>query len=209
MQTVPGPARTANPLDFLQAAYGGIIALFAALHLLLEGSVVISPLLTNGIARLLEATYIAHIAAPLLILLLLLHFFLAARRMPLQNGELSAFIRHSLRLKEEDTWLWLVQVGSGMVILVFVFSHILLVMTNLPIDVARSAARLRQGWIFFYALFLPCVILHSGIGAYRIGVKYGFCPRDQRARWRKTVRIAMGCYFVLGLLGLLRIWFLE
>lgn len=197
-----------NKLDFLQAVSGAALALFVAIHLLLESTVIISPVLANGIAWFFEATYIAQVAAPLIILLVLFHFYIAARRMPLRSGELPTFIRHSRQLKETDTWLWLVQVGTGVVILVFVFYHIFLVMTNLPIDVTRSSARLHQGWIWFYLIFLPCVVLHTGIGVYRLGVKYGFCPRDERARWRKAVWIVTGCYLVLGLLGLLRVWFL-
>jgi fumarate reductase subunit C len=208
MQAYSGPARRPNKLDFLQAVSGGTLALFVAVHLLLESTVIISPTLANGIAWLLEETFVVHIVAPLVLLLVIFHFYIAARRMPLRSGELPTFIKHCRQLKEQDTCFWLVQVGTGVLILVFVFYHILLVLTNMPIEVVHSSARLHQGWIFFYLLFLPCAVLHSGIGVYRLGVKYGFCPRPLRARWRKGVWAAIGCYLVLGLLGLTRVWFL-
>ena len=43
------PADARTRLDFWQAASGALLALFVCIHLLLEGSVVISPALTNGI----------------------------------------------------------------------------------------------------------------------------------------------------------------
>ncbi len=80
-------------------------------------------------------------------------------------------------------------------------------MTDLPISVARSAARLHAGCLAFYIVFLPCVILHTGIGVYRIAVKYGICTSATRQVWRKRIWIVMACYFVLGCLALARVWF--
>ena len=202
----PSDARTR--LDFWQAASGALLALFVCVHLLLEGSVVISPALTNGIAWLLEATFLTQIVAPLIVLLVIFHFWIAARKMPFRTNELGIFVRHSRSLREADTWLWLAQVFTAVVILVGVFFHVYTVMTNLPINVAGSAKRLHDGWLAFYVVFLPCVILHTGVGVYRLAVKYGVCTKAERVRWRRWIWIVMGCYLVLGVLALTRIWFL-
>ena len=37
-------------------------------------------------------------------------------------------------------------------------------MTDMPITTAGSARRLHNGWLLFHAVFLPCIILHTGIG---------------------------------------------
>ncbi|MGE9985177.1 succinate dehydrogenase/fumarate reductase transmembrane subunit [Desulfovibrio sp. SGI.169] len=202
------PADVRSRLDFWQALSGAVLALFICVHLILEGSVVISPRLTDGIAWLLEVTYMAQIAAPCLVLLILFHFWIAARKMPFRAGELGVFTRHSKSLREADTWLWLVQVFTAVVILAGAFFHVYTVMTDLPITVAGSAKRLHAGWLAFHVIFLPCVILHTGIGVYRLAVKFGICSRAGRDRFRKILWIVMGCYLALGTLALSRVWFL-
>ncbi|MCR5170961.1 MAG: succinate dehydrogenase/fumarate reductase transmembrane subunit [Desulfovibrio sp.] len=194
-------------LDFWQAASGALLALFICVHLVLEATCIISPKLTNGIAWLLEATYLAQIAAPAIVLLIVFHFVIAARKMPFRANELGLFVRHSRSFKELDTWLWLVQVATAVVILVGAFSHVFTVMTDLPIVAAKSAARMHAGWAAFYAVFMPCVVLHTGIGVYRIAVKFGYCTAATRPAWKKWAWIAMGAYFVLGLGAIIRTWF--
>ena len=195
-------------LDFLQAVSGALLACFIGVHLLLEGRVIISPALTDGIALLMEETYIAHVAAPAILLLIVFHFYVAARKMPFRAKELRIFINHSRQMRHGDTWLWLVQAATAILILLFAFFHIYGVMIALPIETARSAARLHGGWLAFYLALLPAVILHTGIGIYRLGAKYGFCTRANRTRWRKGLWLIMGAYLVLGLLGLTRVWLL-
>lgn len=208
MDMYRGVVTQPHRLDFPQAVSGVLLACFIGVHLLLEGSVIVSPALTDGIARLLEETYIAQAAAPLIVLLIVFHFCIAARKMPFRAGELRTFIAHSKEMRHADTWLWLVQVVTAVIILVLAFSHVYGVMLDLPIASARSAARLHGGWLAFYLVLLPAVILHTGIGVYRLGVKYGLCTRANRARWRKALWLGMGGYLALGLLGLIRVWFL-
>ncbi|QCC86220.1 succinate dehydrogenase/fumarate reductase transmembrane subunit [Desulfovibrio desulfuricans] len=202
----PVDARTR--LDFWQAASGAVLALFVCVHLVLEGTVVISPALTNGIAWLLEVTMLAQVAAPVIVLLILFHFYIAARKMPFRANELGVFVQHSKGLRELDTWLWLVQVFTAIIILAGAFYHVYSVMTDLPINAAGSAKRLHSGWLAFYVFFLPCVILHTGIGAYRLAVKFGLCVKATRAAWRKWTWVVMGCYLLLGAAALTRVWFL-
>ena len=116
-------------------------------------------------------------------------------------------MRHSRAFKERDTWLWLVQVFTAIVILVCAFAHVWAVMTNMPIESAKSAARLHSGWLAFYALFLPCVVLHTGIGLYRLGVKFGVCTSGTRQAWTKWAWIGMGAYFLIGVAAIARTWF--
>lgn len=194
-------------LDFWQALSGGVLALFVCVHLVLEGSVVISPKITNTIGWLMEETYVAQIAAPIILLLIVFHFWIAARKMPFRSGELQIFVDHSKALKDLDTWLWLVQVFTAIVILVGAFFHIYGVMTEMPITVEQSHIRLTHGWILFYVVFLPCTILHTGVGIYRIGVKYGMIVKERRCFWRKVIWAGMGCYLLLGICALTRVWF--
>ena len=202
------PVDDRTRLDFWQAASGAVLALFVCVHLVLEGTVVLSPALTNGIAWLLEVTMLAQVAAPVIMLLILFHFYIAARKMPFRANELGVFVQHSKGLRELDTWLWLVQVFTAIIILAGAFYHVYSVMTDLPINVAGSTRRLHSGWLAFYVFFLPCVILHTGIGVYRLAVKFGFCVKATRPVWRKWTWIVMGCYLLLGAAALTRVWFL-
>lgn len=208
MRATPrSPADVRVRLEFWQAVTGGCLALFVAVHLLLEGSVVISPSITNWIGWIMEEAYLAQVAAPAVLMLILVHFWLAARKMPFRAGEARIFISHSRALRDLDTWLWLVQIASAIIILFGAFFHIYGIMTELPITVESSHLRLHGGWILFYTVFLPATILHTGIGIYRIGVKYGIISGARRCFWRKAIWAVMGCYFLLGCCALTRVWF--
>ncbi len=204
---VKNPREILSRLDFWQAVSGAILGIFVCVHLVLEGTVVISPGITNWIGWIMEETYVAQLVAPFILLVIVFHFWIAARKMPFRSGELQIFTQHSMALKDLDTSLWLVQVVTGVVILVGAFFHIYGVMTDLPIEVQKSYERLHHGWILFYVVFLPCTILHTGIGLYRIGVKYGFISKKARLFWRKLIWILMGCYLLLGTCSLTRVWF--
>lgn len=205
---IVSPGEVRSRLDFWQALSGAILALFICVHLVLEGSVVISPKITNWIGWILEETYIAQIAAPVLLLIIVFHFWIAARKMPFRAGELQVYFSHSSELKDFDTTLWLVQVFTAVIILVGAFFHVYTVMAEMPITVLKSSERLHMGWVMFYVFFLPSCILHTGVGIYRIGVKYGFISRARRFFWRKVIWIAMCCYMLLGICAITRVWFI-
>lgn len=205
--TPRSPGEVLSRLDFWQALSGAILALFVCVHLVLEGSVVISPNITNAIGWIMEETYMAQVAAPVILLIILFHFWIAARKMPFRAGELQVFVSHSSSLRDLDTWLWLVQVVTAIVILFGAFFHVYTVMADLPITVERSHLRLLNGWVLFYIFFLPCTILHTGIGVYRICVKYGIVSKAGRLFWRRVIWILMACYLLLGTCALTRVWF--
>jgi fumarate reductase subunit C len=173
-------------------------------------SVIVGPGVMNAIAHFFEATYMAQLGGPVIGLLFLFHFFLAARKIPFTTAEQRAIWNHSNRMAHTDTWLWLVQVVSAMIILVMGVAHMWVVLTDLPITAAKSAARIQTGfWLAFYLVLLPLVELHVGIGFYRIGVKWGFIKREGRKGFKKSENILTLTFVVIGLLTLLRFWFLK
>ena len=198
-----------NRLDFIQAVSGALLILFLWAHLLLVSSVIISPSLMNWIGWFFEVTYMAQIGGPIVLLLIIYHFVIAARKMPFRAGELCVFWKNAKQLRHKDTWLWLVQVFTALVILVMASIHIYTVLTTLPITAARSATRVQEGWLPFYLLLLPMAELHVGIGFYRLGVKYGYITRDTRARWQRNEYAMTGIFIVIGLLTLARLYFLA
>lgn len=191
-------------MDFAQALSGVLLALFTLMHLLLVSSAIISPSLMNGLGWILEETYLAQIGAPLILLLMVAHFVIAARKMPFQVGALSVFYRHSKTMRHCDTWLWLAQVTTAVVVLVMVSIHIWVILMNLPITAESTALREQNGWTPFYVVLLACVGVHLGIGLFRVGVKYGYITDATRVMWARRTWYLIGAYICLGLISIVR-----
>lgn len=194
------PRRT----DFWQALSGVLLIIFILMHALFVSSVLISPKLENAIAWLLETIGIAYIAGPAVLALMVWHFWLVARKMPFRQGELCVFWQHARAMRHQDTWLWLVQVITGVIVIVMVSIHLYAMMTAWPHTAEHSAQRVQSGWLTFYLVLLPAVQLHMGIGFYRLGVKYGYITSAKRKRGWQYACILMGTLIVLGVLTLLR-----
>ena len=123
----------------------------------------------------------AQLGGPAIFLLMLAHFLLAGRKMPFKSSELNAFYAQAKLLRHKDTTMWLVQVATALIILVMGSIHMYVVLTDLPITAAKSAARVQNGWLLFYLVLLPMAELHVGLGFYRIGLKYGYIIRANRS----------------------------
>ncbi|WP_084516293.1 succinate dehydrogenase/fumarate reductase cytochrome b subunit [Desulfovibrio cuneatus] len=206
---VASPGKLAGRLDVLQALSGVLLILFLWAHLLLVSSVIVSPALMNGIGWFFEVTFMAQIGGPVILLLMVFHFIIAARKMPFRTGELCTFWKHAKRLHHKDTWLWLVQVVTAIVILVMASIHVHAVLSTLPITAAKSAERVQNGWLLFYLVLLPMAELHVSIGFYRLGVKYGYISSGARSKFQRVEYYMAGTFIVIGLLTLLRFSYLT
>lgn len=196
-------------LDFIQAVSGVLLILFLWAHLILVSSVIVSPSLMNAIAWFFEVTFMAQLGGPIIFLLMVYHFLVAARKMPFRQGETGVFLCHARMLRHSDTWMWVVQIVTAIVILVMASIHMYEVLSTLPITAAKSAARVQGGWLPFYLVLLPMAELHVGIGFYRLGVKYGFITRESRRLWQRREYVMTGGFIVIGLLTLLRLSLLS
>ena len=197
-------------LDWLQMLSGASLILFMWCHMLLVSSVVISPDLMNGIAWFFEATGMAQVGGPLIFLVFLMHFVLAARKIPFRMDGQKTIWQHARMMHHADTWLWVVQAVSAMAILVMGSIHMWVVLTDLPITAAKSAARIQGGfWAVFYFFLLPLAELHVGIGFYRIAVKWGFVKDKDRARFKRGENILTLMFIGIGLITLIRFLFLA
>ncbi|MEW5774701.1 MAG: succinate dehydrogenase/fumarate reductase cytochrome b subunit [Thermodesulfobacteriota bacterium] len=207
---VARPTRSAAWLDALQMLTGAGLVLFMWSHMILVSSVILGPGVMNALASFFEVTYMAQVGGPIIFAVMLLHFLLAARKMPFRFSEATTFWRHSKLMRHADTWLWLVQVGAALVVLVLGSIHMWTVLTDLPITAQKSAARIQGGWwLLLYLFLLPMAELHVGIGFYRIGVKWGFIKRRDRARMKRFENGLTLVFVAIGLLTLLRFLFLA
>jgi fumarate reductase subunit C len=195
-------------LDVLQMLTGVALVLFMWGHMILVASVNFGSGVMNWIARLLEETYMVQIFGPLIAVVFLVHFLLTGRKFPFRSREQKVMWRHSLTLRHGDTWLWVIQVVTAMIILIMGCIHMWVVLTDLPITAAKSAARIQGGWwLAFYLILLPLVELHVGIGFYRIGVKWGWITRTNRNFFKGIERKQIWVFLIIGLVTLVTFYF--
>jgi fumarate reductase subunit C len=203
------PVKTEALLDVSQALSGVFLILFMWSHMVLVASVNLGTGVLNSIAEFLERYYLAQLGGPMIGFLFLAHFVLAARKLPFRIKEQKAIWSHSLRFKHLDTWLWVIQALTAMIILIMGSTHMWTVLTSLPISAQKSAMRIQGGWWFlFYALLLPIVELHVGIGFYRIGVKWGWIQRANRHVFKRLENRMTLAFVAVGLITLLNFYFL-
>ncbi len=199
------PGATAAWLDWLQMLSGAVLILFMWSHMILVSSVLLGAGAMNALAEFFESTGMAQVGGPLIGLIFLAHFVLAARKVPFRLDQQQAIWQQAKMLRHTDTWLWLVQAGSAMLILIMGAAHMWVVLSDLPITAAKSAARIQQWeWLLFYLVLLPLVELHVSIGFYRIGVKWGFIQRANRAKGKKIEKILLAVFVGIGVLTLIR-----
>ncbi len=199
------PGKRDAVLDWLQMLTGAGLVLFMWCHMLLVSSVVITPKLMNAIAGFFESTYMVQVGGPLIFLAFLLHFVLAARKIPFRSDGQAAIWQHARMLHHRDTWLWVVQAVTAMIILVMGAIHMWVVLNDLPITAAKSAARVSDGWwLLFYLVLLPCVELHVSVGFYRIGVKWGVIKTEGRAKAKKFEFLLFSIFMTIGIITLIR-----
>ncbi|MBW1706745.1 MAG: succinate dehydrogenase/fumarate reductase cytochrome b subunit [Deltaproteobacteria bacterium] len=199
------PGRASAYLDWLQMLTGAGLVLFMWSHMVLVASVNLSTGAMNTLARFFEATYMAQVGGPMIGATFLFHFLLAARKVPFRVEQQSTIWKHTKMLHHTDTWLWLIQVITAMVILIMGSIHMWTILTDLPITAAKSAARIQGGfWLVFYLILLPMVELHVGIGFYRIAVKWGFIRRKERKGFKKFENVLTAIFILIGLVTIVR-----
>jgi len=207
---VSAPSRNAAYLDWIQMLTGVALILFMWSHMILVASVNLGAGVMNALARFLEETYMAQVGGPIIAGIFLLHFILAARKVPFRVDQQATIWKLSRRLRHTDTYLWLVQAITAMIILIMGCIHMWTVLTDLPITAAKSAARIQGGfWLAFYLILLPMVELHVGIGFYRIAVKWGFSRRHNRKKYKRFEIYLTLIFIGIGLITLLRFLLLK
>lgn len=207
------PVRTEAYLDFFQMLTGVGLVAFMWMHMILVASVNLDlggGRVMNLIAHFFEATYMAQLGGPMIALVMIFHFVLAARKLPFRAREQKAMWRHTVNFNHLDTWLWIVQAATAFLILIMGCIHMWTVLTDLPITAAKSARRIQGGWwLLFYIFLLPMIELHVGIGIYRIGVKWGYIKRANRKVLHGFENKLTVTMIGIGLLTLFTFYFLA
>lgn len=225
----PGEARRQLIYELIGSASGLFLAVFMWGHMVFVASILLGTRGFDWLANALEVTYIAQPTVVLIFAVFLIHAVFAARKIPAQLRERRRFfaLARELRLAPEDwreglshetlkphieSWLWIWQVRTGMLMLVLGGFHLVLMTMDIltplwgeraGIEAATSMARTSAGLVWMYAVLLLCVEFHAGVGLYRIAAKWGLGTRVSRATLQRFEKFLFWFFIGLGVLVLL------
>ncbi|MGB5590171.1 MAG: hypothetical protein WBN31_04450 [Gammaproteobacteria bacterium] len=224
----PAESRRQAVYELISGLSGLILALFMWGHMFFVASILLGTRSFTWLAEALEITYIAQPTVIIIFALFLIHAAMAARKIPSQLRERRRFARLAKELRDSElqwtratgaavfkphveSWLWIWQVRTGMIMLVLGSFHLTLigmdVFTSLygdrvGIEAATSMARTASGLVWVYGLLLVCVEFHAGIGLYRLAIKWGAGSRLSRTSLWRIEKFLFWFFIGLGLLVL-------
>jgi fumarate reductase subunit C len=212
--------------ETVSGASGLALALFMWGHMLLVGSILTGARGFDWLAHGLETIFVAQPTVVAIAALFVIHAVLASRKIPAQLRErrrLQALAR-SLRAAPRtpsgrarrfqphvESWLWIWQVRTGMVVLALGSFHLVLVGLDvftplfgerMGIEAVSTTARVSGGLWILYALLLLCVEFHAGAGLFRLAVKWGVGSRISRRTLWRAEKVVFAVFLGLGLLTL-------
>lgn len=175
-----GKLFSATGVSELALSISGVaLATFMVMHLGLLSSVLLGTQSLDALATFIEYYYLLQVMAPFLILLLLIHASLTLRKVPATLRQQLVFLRQAHRLGHVDTWTWAVQLISGLALLIMASIHLWVVLSGLPIQAAKSAARVYSQYLWLYIPLLLFVESHITLGLYRVSAKWGLLSRHK------------------------------
>lgn len=169
----------AGTLELATSVSGVALAAFMLMHMSLLSTVLAGAQTMDNLASFLERYYLVQIGAGPLILLGIAHVFLAALKVPTTFQQQWILVRQMRRLNHLDTWTWAFQVLSGAALLALISIHLWVMLTDLPIEAAKSGDHVSGIYLWFDIPFVLLVQGHIFVGLYRIAVKWGLLAR----RW--------------------------
>ncbi|MGH0036419.1 MAG: hypothetical protein ACQGVK_15435 [Myxococcota bacterium] len=216
--------------ELVSGGSGLALAVFMWGHMLLVGSILTGARGFDWLAGGLEALFIAQPTVVAITAIFVVHAAMASRKVPARlrerrrMGELARGLRAALPASRGkggrtaarfqphlESWLWIWQVRTGMLVLVLGSFHLGLVALDVftplfgertGIEAVSSTARVSGGLWPVYALLLVCVEFHAGAGLFRLAVKWGVGSRfSRRALWRAE-KFVFVAFLGLGLVTL-------
>ncbi|MBN1500234.1 MAG: hypothetical protein JW982_08765 [Spirochaetes bacterium] len=161
--------------DFLLSLSGFCLSLFLATHLVFDATILFGPSVFNNVPKMLHSIYLAQIFTPVVVAGFFIHFCIAVRKIPVKSSELQRILKLSIQTRHRDTMLWLLQCITGLFLLLAGTLHFWIILTdgikNINAVSSSNRAALPQFHVFYY-IFMCTAILHSGIGMYRISIKW-------------------------------------
>ena len=210
-------SRIPAKLDFLQSATGLILAIFIIFHLLFEASILFGKDSMYAITKMFELDFFIKDGSPIFISILafiifaifIFHAFLAMRKFPNSYREYLRLKTHTKLMKHSDTNLWIIQITTGFMLFFLGSIHLYTMLTQ-PENIGPfvSSDRVYSDVMWpMYLMLLVSVVLHAGVGLYRLIMKWGWFdgknPKQNRLKTRKIIKIVTIIYLIIGLFSLI------
>ena len=134
MTTQPKASRAPALIDVGEMLSGILLVVFMITHLLLVASIILGPESFRALATWFEETfYFAFIAVGAVSLLILAHIVLTVSKIPTNFSKHMQILKLSRRMPHMDTFLWVVQVVTGLAIAILGSIHLWVIATGFPI----------------------------------------------------------------------------
>lgn len=212
--------KKANPktdmyIDIAESVSGVLLVGFLWMHMLFVSTILFNRWgyhVFDTLSEGLDKYYLAQIGIPATILLIIVHIFIAGRRAPLRLRDLRIAWRLTKGLNHLDTWIWVGQVITALLIGIFASMHLWTIMSTWPITALKSAHRVADPgtafwgqfkiayYFWFYVIFLIVGEYHAGFGLYRVLVKWGWFERHKMGYALKGITVII---VALGIAALL------
>lgn len=186
-------------MELLEMISGLFLALFIQVHILAVSNILFGAAAFDQKSQQMDEYFISHIAIFLVCVAILGHGLLAMRKAPWRVQEAQIVWRHSKLLGHDETWYWLVQIVTGLAVLILAVIHIAGVLTDWPIQAVKSAARVQAGGFIFYLILIGIAQVHAFLGIYRIFIKWGWWPRKPIFKYLAYTAIAFSTFGVFTL----------
>ena len=213
--------KTPARLDFIQSLTGIILALFISGHILFESTILISKDAMYKMTLFFEGYFffgekhpgiITFLASSVLIIIIV-HAIVALRKFPSSYMKFKIIRQHIKGLNHHDTSLWAIQVITGFAMFFLASIHLYtMIVTPANIGPYASSERIVTDVMWpLYFLLLFAVIIHAGVGVYRLILKWGLFEaseqkymKQRRILLRNIMYFVITLYLVIGMASLFR-----
>jgi len=210
--------KTPARLDFTQSVTGLILGVFIMGHILFESSILVSNEMMYKVTIMFEGYYlfgdtypgIISLLAGIISIVFILHAGVALKKFPNNYRQHKVMREHTMRMKHEDTSLWIIQISTGFIMLFIGSVHLYTMMAE-PSNIGPYASSHRivhDHLAPLYFLLLLSVISHAFIGLYRLAMKWGFMEgknsKESRKKFKLLMKILIVVYILIGSLSLMK-----
>jgi len=177
MRPVPEVSTAGGVLELCLAVTGIGLAVFMVMHLGLLFTVLVGAQTMDSLATFLERYYLLQSVAPVLVIAAIVHVILSLRKVPVSLRQQVLLLKRTRAMRHFDTFTWGIQVVTGIAMAALGSIHLWVILTDLPIEAAKSGARVYGIYLWLYIPFLVAVESHISAGVYRVAVKWSINRR--------------------------------
>jgi len=123
------------------------------------------------------------------------------RKFPASYRQYKVMKEHTVRMRHQDTSLWVIQAVTGFSMFFLASIHLyIMIMQPDMIGPYASSERVANYMWPLYLLLLFAVVIHAGVGIYRLILKWGwFEAKQQKYMKQRRALLRMIMYFVVTL----------